>query len=358
MMRQQIARVATDAVERGWIPDMVIRKGIRSLIQDRLRTLPLDEPARAARDRDRFVAMMKASPVAPLPELANSQHYEVPAEFYTQVLGARRKYSSCYWTDATATLDDAEEESLRRTCRNAALRDGQDILELGCGWGSLTLWMAGQYPASRIVAVSNSGSQRRYIEQRAAQWGLGNVQVVTADMNDFSIDRRFDRVVSVEMFEHMRNYEELFRRISGWLNADGFFFMHIFCHRQAPYEFVDRDATDWMSRHFFSGGIMPSDDLPLAFQRNLALCNRWTWNGAHYQKTAEAWLCNMDRNRTGILALFADIYGESEAFRWWMRWRVFFMACAELFGYDGGEQWHVNHYLFRKSAGYDPLLRA
>lgn len=350
-MKQQLAQVAMDAVERGWIPDAVIRKGIQSLVRDRLRTLPVDDAARAALERESFVAMMKSSPVAPLPDLANAQHYEVPPGFYARVLGARRKYSSCYWTDATATLDQAEEESLKLTCRNASLEDGQRILELGCGWGSLTLWMAQQYPAARIVAVSNSNSQRRYIEQCIADRGLENVQVITADMNDFSIDRTFDRIVSVEMFEHMRNYEELFRRISGWLDTDGMFFMHIFCHRQAPYEFVDRDATDWMSRHFFSGGIMPCDDLPLAFQRDLEFRNRWTWNGGHYQKTAEAWLRNMDHNRSEVMRILAETYGETEAGRWWMRWRVFFMACAELFGYEQGEQWHVNHYLFRKRRG-------
>lgn len=345
-MKQRIAQIAMDALERGWIPDMVIRKGIQSLVQERLRTLSADAE-RAARHRENFAAMMRQSPVAPVPELANAQHYEVPAEFYALVLGARRKYSSCYWTDATSTLDEAEEESLERTCRNAALQDGQSILELGCGWGSLTLWMAERYPASRIVAVSNSGSQREYIERCAADRGVGNIQVITADMNDFSIDRTFDRVVSVEMFEHMRNYEVLFRRISGWLEKDGMFFMHIFCHRQTPYEFVDHDATDWMSRHFFSGGIMPSDDLPLEFQGDLALCNRWTWNGRHYRKTAEAWLRNMEHNRPVVMRVLADAYGQSEASRWWMRWRIFFMACAELFGYERGEQWHVNHYLFR-----------
>lgn len=350
-MKQQLTRAAMDAVERGWIPDTIIRRGIRSLIRSRLGTLPLDDLGLAARHRARFVAMMKASPVAPVPELANEQHYEVPAAFYEQVLGPRRKYSSCYWSDATSTLEEAEVEALTRTVCNAALTDGQTVLELGCGWGSLTLWMAERYPESRIVAVSNSDSQRRYIERRAAERGLGNVRLITADMNDFSIDRRFDRVVSVEMFEHMRNYEELFRRISGWLEADGLFFMHIFCHRLLPYEFIDRDAGDWMSRHFFSGGIMPCDDLPLAFQRHLEPCSRLTWSGVHYQRTAQAWLENMDRGGPAVMRILADAYGASAAPRWWMRWRVFFMACAELFGYERGEQWHVSHYLFRKRRG-------
>jgi len=349
-MKQQLTRVAMDAVERGWVPDNVIRKGIRSLVQGRLSSLPLDSHDNTVRHRERFVAMMNDSPVAPVPELANEQHYEVPAAFYEQVLGPRRKYSSCYWSPGVSSLEQAEVDALARTCRNAALEDGQRILELGCGWGSLTLWMAEQYPATRITAVSNSASQKCFIEQQAHARRLGNIEVVTADMNDFSTDRTFDRVVSVEMFEHMRNYGELFQRISRWLEPEGLFFMHIFCHRLAPYEFVDQGASDWMSRHFFSGGIMPCDDLPLAFQRDLRLCNRWTWNGRHYQLTAEAWLRNMERNREAVMQVLADAYGEDEAERWWMRWRVFFMACAELFGYERGEQWHVNHYLFRRKS--------
>jgi len=352
-MKQQLTQAALGALERGWFPDNVIRKGIRTLIRNRLTELPLDDPERAAREQRDFVDMMNSSAVAPVPELANAQHYEVPPEFYEFVLGARRKYSSCYWNADTPDLDAAEVESLRRTARHAALDDGQRVLELGCGWGSLTLWMAGEYPASRITAVSNSHSQRRFIEERALRLGFDNVRVITADMNDFSIDERFDRVVSVEMFEHMRNYAELFRRIHAWLAPEGLFFMHIFCHRLAPYEFVDRDATDWMSRHFFSGGIMPSAALPLAFQRDLKLREQWTWDGRHYQKTAEAWLRNMDDNRQAVMQVLGDTYGQQEAQRWWMRWRVFFMACAELFGYQDGEQWYVNHYLFQPRADSD-----
>jgi len=347
-MKQQLTQFAMDMLERGWVPDPLIRRGIRSLIQGRLRELPLDDQDSARRHREAFVEMMNSAPVAPVPELANEQHYEVPADFYRWALGARRKYSSCFWAQGVDDLDRAEEEALERTCRNASLEDGQDILELGCGWGSLTLWMAERYPGSRIVAVSNSRSQRQYIETTAQERALPNLQVITADMNDFSIDRRFDRVVSVEMFEHMRNYAELFRRINRWLEPEGLFLMHIFCHRDVPYEFIDRDASDWMSRHFFSGGIMPSDDLPLAFQGELRLRNRWTWNGRHYQRTAEAWLGNMQRNRDAVMDVLRHTYGTAEAARWWMRWRVFFMACAELFGYDRGEQWHVNHYLFSR----------
>lgn len=350
-MKQQITRIALDALERGWVPDPIVRKGIRALVQGRLRDLPLDDSSEAEHHRAAFMEMMNRSPVAPVPELANEQHYEVPAEFYGHVLGARRKYSSCFWTAATSSLDEAEVASLERTSRHARLRDGQRVLELGCGWGSLTLWMAERFPGSEVTAVSNSHSQRQYIEQRAAKRRLRNVRIITADMNDFSIDRRFDRIVSVEMFEHMRNYGELFRRISRWLDPDGLFLMHIFCHRSAPYEFVDRDATDWMSRYFFSGGIMPSDDLPLAFQDDLEVLKRWTWNGRHYQKTAEAWLENLDRNKAAVLRVLGRTYGDGEASRWWMRWRVFFMACAELFGFEQGGQWHVNHYLFGRNHG-------
>jgi cyclopropane-fatty-acyl-phospholipid synthase len=237
------------------------------------------------------------------------------------------------------------------TCDRADLADGMDILELGCGWGSLTLWMAENYPNSTITAVSNSAGQREYILAEATRRGLSNVGVLTRDMNDFHIDQRFDRVVSVEMFEHMRNYRELFRRVAGWLRDEGRFFMHIFCHRSTPYEFVDRGPGDWMSRYFFSGGIMPSDDLPLHFQDHLALERRWRLDGRHYEKTANAWLANMDARRDDVTAILGRVYGDDQVQRWWMRWRMFFMACAELFGYEDGQQWWVGHYLFRRRPG-------
>jgi cyclopropane-fatty-acyl-phospholipid synthase len=225
-----------------------------------------------------------------------------------------------------------------------------DILELGCGWGSLTLWMAAQYPASRIVAVSNSQQQRHFIEAQAQHIGLGNIEVITCDMNDFSIAERFDRVVSVEMFEHMRNYQRLFARVADWLKPGGRFFLHIFCHRSVPYAFIDQGPGDWMSRHFFTGGMMPSDDLPLHFQSHMQLLQQWRWNGRHYHDTANAWLDNMDRRREQVWPLLEDVYGEKYTQQWWMRWRMFFMACAELFGYEDGQRWWVSHYLFEKPA--------
>ena len=224
-----------------------------------------------------------------------------------------------------------------------------DILELGCGWGSLTLSIAEQYPRSRITAVSNSSSQREFILQQAQARQLENIDVVTCDMNDFHAEQTFHRVVSVEMFEHMRNYRLLFERINGWLKPNGRFFMHIFCHRDVPYLFEDRDASDWMSRHFFSGGMMPSRDLPLFFQEHLSIEEQWQWSGLHYEKTANAWLEKMDRNRTSVWPILEQTYGEQATQQWWMRWRMFFMACAELFAYDNGQQWSVGHYLFKKA---------
>ena len=332
----------------GFVPDSVIRHGIRRLMRQRLVEIEAGDCERAGEIADAFVRMMDGSDVAPVPHLANEQHYEIPAAFYAEVLGRHRKYSSCFWPEGIEDLNAAEAEALRVTCERAELADGMDILELGCGWGSLTLWMAEHFPHSTITGVSNSASQREYTLAEAKRRGLSNVGVLTRDMNDFDIDRQFDRVVSVEMFEHMRNYRRLFSRIHGWLRDDGRFFMHIFCHRSTPYEFVDRGPGDWMSRHFFSGGIMPSDDLPLRFQDHLQIDRHWRWDGTHYERTANAWLENMDARRDAVMPVLASTYGESEARRWWMRWRIFFMACAELFGHEDGQEWWVGHYLFRR----------
>ena len=345
-MMQNLTRLALRWTERGLVPDPLIRIGIRRLLKQRLDSLVRDDPAALAEVQARFVAQMDGAPIAPIPEKANEQHYEVPAEFFSQVLGRHRKYSSCYWRPGVDDLDTAEADALRITCEHAGLEDGQEVLELGCGWGSLTLWMAEHFPASSITAVSNSHSQRRYIMAQAEQRQLANLRIITTDMNAFSVDQQFDRVVSVEMFEHMRNYRELFRRVGSWLRADGRFFMHIFCHRVQPYEFVAVDDSDWMSRYFFSGGIMPSDALPCCFDDQMVLQNKWRWDGSHYQRTAEAWLSNMDERREQIMPILAATYGEDQVECWWTRWRIFFMACAELFGYAGGREWWVSHYLF------------
>ena len=337
-------------VEQGLVPDRVIRLGIRRLLKERLAEMHARDAEAADEANQAFIEDMRRAPVALVPGKANEQHYEVPADFFSSVLGPHRKYSSCHWGEGVETLAQAEAHALRITCERAGLQDGQDVLELGCGWGSLSLWMADHYRGSRITAISNSHSQRHYIEQQAQARGLDNLRVLTRDVNDFDAAAgHYDRVVSVEMFEHLRNWPEAFARVARWLKADGRFFMHVFAHRGAAYPFVERDETDWMSRHFFSGGMMPGDDLALNFQDDLRLERRWRWDGTHYQKTSEAWLRNMDAARDELASTFAGTYG-AEADVWWQRWRLFFMSVAELFGHDGGQQWWVSHYLFSKRA--------
>jgi len=347
-----MSRAATRAIgwtESGLVPDLAIRHGIRRLLRQRLDAVGAANVEAAADAYANFVAMMNEAPIALVPHLANEQHYEVPASFFREALGSHRKYSCCYWPDGTMTLDQAEEAALHETCLRAGLEDGMRVLDLGCGWGSLSLWIARRYPGCQVTSVSNSGSQREFILAEAERAGLGNLDVVVADMNEFQTNVRFDRILSIEMFEHMRNYRELFRRISTWLETGGLFFMHIFCHRSVPYEFVDSGPADWMSRHFFSGGIMPSDDLPLSFQDHLSIRRRWRWNGTHYARTSNAWLANMDERRAAVVPILVDTYGKENSAKWWMRWRMFFMACAELFDYNDGREWYVTHYLFGRA---------
>jgi cyclopropane-fatty-acyl-phospholipid synthase len=276
----------------------------------------------------------------------------LPCAFFELVLGRHLKYSSGYYQDTADTLDQAEANMLRLTAERAELEDGDRILELGCGWGSLSLWMAERFPRSQITAVSNSRTQKRFIDARAGERGLTNLEVVTCDVNqlEFPAAARFDRIVSVEMFEHMRNYESLMRKISGWLTPAGTLFVHIFSHKAYAYPFEVRDESDWMARYFFSGGIMPSDGLLLYFQRNLCIQKHWQVDGRHYSQTSEHWLQNMDRNRASIEPILAQAYGADQVRRWWVYWRVFFMSCAELWGYAGGREWLVSHYLFRNAA--------
>ena len=295
-----------------------------------------------------WVEKLKNSPIALVPEKANEQHYEVPPIFFQTVLGKYLKYSSGFWPDGVNSLDESEKAMLNITLEHAEITDGMDILELGCGWGSLTLWMAKKYPKSKITAVSNSHSQRKYIESQAKQRKLTNVKIITCNMTEFDTKLKFDRIMSVEMFEHMRNFAALYEKISNWLKKDGKFFKHIFVHKSAPYLFQVKDNNDWMSQYFFSGGMMPSIDLPLYFQSSLKIEQQWLWDGTHYAKTAREWLNNTDKNKTEIINIFKDCYGSDQAELWLQRWRIFFMACEELWNYDQGQEWMVAHYLFSK----------
>lgn len=349
-MKTPFIKSIVQLADNGSLPDALCRAGIRSLCAQRLRDITQGSTADNEARVQAFVDQMKQGPIAPVPEKANEQHYEVPPAFFGLVLGSQFKYSSCYFPEGTTSLDDAESIALYKTCENADLQDGQRVLELGCGWGSLTLWMAERYPNAEITAVSNSAPQRQYIEAVAAHRQLRNMRVITADMNNFDIGETFDRVVSVEMFEHMRNYQTLLANVARWLRPDGKLFVHIFCHRSSPYAFEPTGPADWMSRHFFTGGIMPSADIFERFTTNMRLADQKQWDGTHYEKTANAWLANLDANREQVLSIFETTYGPQEAKRWLQRWRLFFMACAELFGYNDGDEWFVSHYLLEPAS--------
>ncbi len=339
-----------DLAEAGFVPDALIRVGIRRLLGKRRKSASTNGHIDRSDTVASFAARLRRDALAVSTDTANKQHYEVPAEFFEKVLGPRLKYSSCFFATPTASLADAEDEMLRQTCERAEIEDGMRILELGCGWGSLTLWIAERFPSCQITAVSNSASQREFIERRAAERGLTNLRVITADMREFAIDKQFDRVVSVEMFEHMRNYELLFRRVSNWLTPAGKAFVHVFCHRETPYLFETEGAANWMGRHFFTGGMMPSENLFSHFADDLAIQRQWRVSGLHYWQTCEAWLKNLDQNREPILARFRQDMPARDARRNLQRWRMFFMACAELFRYRGGDEWFVGHYLFQHTA--------
>jgi len=341
-------KVLINLAEKGFLPDLLIRLGIKRLCGQRLsetNTLGLEA---LENSHQQWIDLLTESPVAIVPEKANEQHYEVPPKFFELVLGANLKYSSGYWSKEVFSLDESELEMLKITCERAGLVDGQNILELGCGWGSLTCFMAQKFPNSKITAVSNSKDQRNFIQQKNDKLNLQNIKVFTADMNDFSTDEKFDRVISIEMFEHMRNYDELLKRIDGWLKQNGKLFVHIFSHKEVAYPFEDKGDGDWMAREFFSGGQMPSHRLLMSFPDRMKIEKDWRVSGTHYEKTSLAWLRKMDTNKIEVLELFKTTYGEKDASEWFQRWRIFFMSCEVLFGFNEGSEWGVSHYLFEK----------
>jgi cyclopropane-fatty-acyl-phospholipid synthase len=329
--------VPSALAERGYLPDPLLRWGMRRLLAERLRE--------AARDGDpaRLVSDLSQGPIALVPEAANRQHYELPAAFFEQVLGPHHKYSGAFWPDGVTTLMEAEAAMLELTASRAQLADGQRILDLGCGWGALSLWMARRFPNSRVLAISNSQPQREFIQARAP----ANLEVLTADVNTLTIERRFDRVVSVEMFEHMHNWRHLLQRIFGWLDPGGKLFVHVFCHRLYAYRFETAGPTNWLGRNFFTGGLMPSLDLVTRFEVGFVVERMWEVEGMHYARTARAWAERLTARRDTVLPILRAVYGP-EAPVWYRRWRLFFLACAELFAYRGGTEWLVGHYRMRR----------
>jgi cyclopropane-fatty-acyl-phospholipid synthase len=333
-------------LSRELIPDVLIRAAIRKLLRDRLKEIQYNDIEQKEQIITRFIAQMDSSPIAVNTRDANEQHYEVPTEFYQYALGVHKKYSSCLYL-ADESLDQAELNMLNLTMTRAELADGMNVLELGCGWGSLTMAMAAKFPKSKITAVSNSTTQKEFIDSECVKRNLNNVTIITCDMNDFELKERFDRIVSVEMFEHMRNHRKLLTKLNDMLNDDGKIFIHIFVHKELPYLFEVKDDTDWMSKYFFSGGMMPSDDLFYRSQDIFKIEQHWRVNGRHYAKTARHWLENMDKNRGPVMQLFEKHY-KQEAKKWWSYWRIFFMSCEELWAYDNGNTWFVAHYLLKK----------
>lgn len=331
------------------VPDGLLRLGVRNLTKKRIQSLERMDVSEKEDYLMDFILERSKGPIAINTVDANEQHYEMPSNFFDLVLGKHNKYSCAYWEEGD-TLDAAEERMLELVCQRAGIEDGQGILELGCGWGSLCIYLAQRFPNSRVTAVSNSNNQRAYIEEITKKENIKNLAVITCDINDLVLTETFDRVLSIEMFEHMRNYQALFDKIAGFLNKQGKLFVHVFCHRHLPYTYEVKSGSDWMAKYFFTGGTMPSRDLFHFFNDHLRISKQWAVNGNHYSKTLEAWLKNMDRQKDIIMPILEEREGASQSVKWWSYWRIFFMACAEFFAINGGNEYFVAHYLFEKTS--------
>ncbi|CAL9227809.1 unnamed protein product, partial [Arabidopsis halleri] len=335
-------------LEKNLLPDLVIRRLTRLLLAGRLRSGYKPTAEMQLSDLLGFVESIKKMPIAINTEKPKTQHYELPTAFFELVLGRNMKYSSCYFSNDSTSLEDAEEAILALYCERAKVEDGQSVLDVGCGWGSLSLYIARKYSKCKLTGICNSKTQKAFIDEKCRKLGLQNIEIIVADISTFEHERTYDRVFSIEMFEHMKNYGELLKKIGKWMKEDSLLFVHYFCHKTFAYHFEDVNDDDWITRHFFSGGTMPSANLLLYFQENVSIVDHWLVNGTHYAKTSEEWLKRMDKEIVAIKEIMEVTYGKEDAVKWMVYWRTFFIAVAELFGYNNGEEWMVAHLLFKK----------
>ncbi|OIS95929.1 PREDICTED: (S)-coclaurine N-methyltransferase-like [Nicotiana attenuata] len=341
-------RLMLSSLERNLLPDAVIRRLTRLLLAARLRSSYKPSAELQLSDLLQFVHSLREMPIAVMTEKAKSQHYELPTSFFKFVLGKHFKYSCCYFHDKSSTLVDAEKAMMELYCERSQLKDGHTILDVGCGWGSLSLYIAQKYSSCKITGICNSVTQKAHIEEQCRELQLQNVEIIVADISTFEMEGSYDRILSIEMFEHMKNYGDLLKKISRWMKPDSLLFVHYFCHKAFAYHFEDVNDDDWITRYFFSGGTMPSANLLLYFQDDVSVVNHWLVNGKHYAQTSEEWLKRMDQNKTSIKPIMESTYGKDSAVKWTVYWRTFFISVAELFGYNNGEEWMVAHFLFKK----------